>query len=617
MSRTRTPVIAVALAAVVAYAGTLVYGFVLDDRILVLQSYHLHQWRTLPALLTQQFMANGGEVVHYYRPFITLTLFADLMVWSTNPFGFHLTNVLAHLLTSLAVLALGRRLTGNDTAALIGGLLFALHPIHTESVAFISGRTDVFATLFSVAAVLAYAAWRESGRLLLYVASLLAFLLALLSKEVAVVVPALLVLYDWCCRGDLRSRSAVARALIRYAPLGLVLAVYGAARLVALGRLADSDPVTWADGRGRTIAALRIAAEYMWATLMPYPIHTFYQVKSYTEMTGVTAWLGLALLAALLAATALAMWRQPRLGFGLVWFWVSIVPPIGANLLPVAKAYMAERFLYMPSVGICLVGGMLLARALGRIEPGRAARIRPVPAAGLALLLVASTVLVQLRNEDWKDELRLYTSMVDSAPESWLPRLNLGFEYLRRGMAPAAVAELRKAHELSPGRAKVKASLGLAEASVGNVDAARVLAIESYRIDPRDPSVVSMRADVHAFRGELEEVGQYLRETLALNPHQVAALFNLSAVLQKLGRQIEADATLGRALELDRIMNTDHFSANRVIAEVRGQRDPAQAREAWERHIARLRDLAEPNPMQLADLANARERLAELKTGAL
>ena len=146
-----------------AYARTLSYEFVWDDVLLVARSQRLREWSSLPAVLGSHFWSEVHEGSHYYRPLVSLSFFLDLQLWGLNPLGFHLTNLLAHLATALAVLALARRLSGDTLAAAIAGLAFALHPIHTESVTFISGRTDVLATLFFLLSLLGYARWREGG----------------------------------------------------------------------------------------------------------------------------------------------------------------------------------------------------------------------------------------------------------------------------------------------------------------------------------------------------------------------------------------------------------------------------------------------------------------------
>jgi hypothetical protein len=140
--------VVVALVAVGAYAATLGYDLVWDDTLLIQQSWRLPHWGELPQLLLSHFWSEVGETSHYYRPLISVTFFLDMKGWGLQPFGFHLTNLLAHMAVILAVLAVARRVTGSELAAVISALAFALHPLHTESVSFVSGRTDILAAIF-------------------------------------------------------------------------------------------------------------------------------------------------------------------------------------------------------------------------------------------------------------------------------------------------------------------------------------------------------------------------------------------------------------------------------------------------------------------------------------
>ena len=184
----RVAALMVAVVAVAAYAASLGYDFVWDDTLLIQQSVRLHQWGELPRLLLSQFWSEVGEASHYYRPLITLSFFLDMKVWGLQPFGFHLTNLLAHVAVILAVLAIARRVAGGEVAAVLAALAFALQPVHTESVSFVSGRTDVLATLFFLLALLAYDRGRDGSRWGFTACSLGAYLLALLADRV---IPAL------------------------------------------------------------------------------------------------------------------------------------------------------------------------------------------------------------------------------------------------------------------------------------------------------------------------------------------------------------------------------------------------------------------------------------------
>ena len=460
----------VALVAAAAYAATLGYELVWDDTLLIQQSWRLHHWQALPSLLTSHFWSEVGEVSHYYRPLITLSFFLDVQVWGLQPLGFHLTNVLAHAAVTLAVLAVARRALGGEPAATICALVFALHPLHTESVSFVSGRTDVIATLFFLLALLAYDRGRErdGGRPIAW--SLAAYLLALLSKEVAITLPLVLVLWDRLVRGDLRDRGAAWRAAPRYAAYGAVTALYLGLRLFALGGL-EAGGDAWGTVLARGLTTLRIVASYTWITIVPYPTSPYHAIAAETVPPGLGWWLAVAGLVATLGATGWAVRRAPAAGFGALWFWITLAPSIAVNLLPLPSAIMAERFLYLPTVGFSLVLGWGAARLLGPVAWGRTTQIRPGPSLGLAAVLLAYAVLTLWRNEDWRDEYRLYSRMVETAPDAAMPHLNLAFTQLARGEIGPANQHLREAVRLAPGSARANAGLGLTETILGDREA--------------------------------------------------------------------------------------------------------------------------------------------------
>ena len=372
----RAASVLVVLVAAAAYAATLGYDLVWDDTLLIQQSWRLHHWQALPSLLTSHFWSEVGEASHYYRPLITLTFFLDMQIWGLHPLGFHLTNVLAHAAVTLAVLAVARRTLGGELAAAICALVFALHPLHTESVSFVSGRTDVIATLFFLLAVLAYDRGRDRERWGPSAWSLAAYLLALLAKEVAITLPVVLMAWDRLVRGDLRDRGAAWRAAPRYAAYGAVTGLYVGLRLFALGGL-DGSAGAWAPLLTRALTALRIVASYAWITLVPYPTSPYYAIAPETVPPGLTWWLAAAGLVAALGATGWAVRRAPAAGFGALWFWITLAPSIAVNLLPLPSVIMAERFLYLPTVGFALVFGWGAARLLGPVAWGRATQIRP------------------------------------------------------------------------------------------------------------------------------------------------------------------------------------------------------------------------------------------------
>lgn len=618
----------VAAGALLAYAATLTYDFVWDDIHLIRNSYNLHQWSTLWKLLGSHFLADSPDESQYYRPFITLTFFLDLKLWGPSPAGFHLSNVLAHAAASLGVLALARRLRLGEVSATMAGLLFALHPIHTESVAFVSGRTDIVAALFVLAGVLAYARWRDSGRPLFLLGSLAAYLMGLASKEVAVALPVLLVGWDGLVRGEMKTWREGARALGRMSPYGVVLGLYLAARVAALGRLADvHGAAPWADLPTRLLTSVRLTAWYAWMTLAPWTAQLSYYLAPDAPPPGWRWWGSAAFLCALFGLTAWALRRAPALGFGALLFWLALVPSVGVNVLAVPRFIMGDRFLYLPSVGFCLLLGAAAGRLAGltrreaRAAAGEAAaglvgttgRLRPAPALALVLLVASYAIGAMWRNEDWRDEYRLFLRMTEVSPEALLPRVNLALVQMRRGEVAEAAGNFQRAAAMAPDNGRVLAGLGLTEAILGQVDRGLDHALRARELAPRNPFVLFSLATVRHIRGDLEIAVDEFEEALRASPTQVAAILNMAVAQAKLGRQDDAERTLARALEVNRVLRIDPLFTERARAEVYAGRDPERAIEAWEHYLALLRE-TEMTAGRRADFAYATSELDRLRS---
>ena len=608
----------VALAALMAYAGTLAFDFVWDDTLLIQRSHQLHLWSDLWTALTSHFWAEVQERSQYYRPVVTASFFLDLKLWGLNPLGFHLTNVLAHMAVSLAVLALARRLTGSEPAAGGAGLLFALHPLHTESVAFVSGRTDILAALGVLLAVLGYAHSRDTGRRGPWIGSLVAFALALGAKEVAVTLPFVLALYDWT-QGEFRReplRLALARALARYAPYAAVIAGYAAVRMAVLSGIVDSAAPTWAPPLVRALTALKIIGWYAWLTIAPYPANAYYLIVPTALPPDATWWLAVGMLAMALALTAVAARRWPVAAFGAGWFWITLAPSAGVNFLALSDAIMAERFLYLPSVGFCLVGGLVIGRLLKDLETGRgdsgAREVSAAPALALVLVVVAYGGLTLWRNEDWKNDYRLYLRMVETSPGAALPHVNLAFTQIQGGEVQAAREQLKQAVAIRLD-ARALAGLGLTQTVLGERDEGLRNALSASALAPRNANVLATLGAVYLYREEPAPALAALDASLALKPNQVNAAFNRALALAKLGRPGEAEVALAHGFELSAVMAPGSAWGDRVAAEVYAERDPARARGAWERYIAWLRRVPEPSERHRADLAYAERRLAQAR----
>lgn len=355
------------LLAVALYVGTLQYDFVWDDHYTVLQNPLLAHARHLPRFFREDVTSLTGGSLHgvYYRPLFWLSLFLDVQLWSGNPAGFHFTNVLLYVAACLLVLLLARALLGPGQPALLAALLFAAHPAHVETVAWVSGRCDPMPTIGLVVAVLAYlhgraaTGWRGIAALC---GGLLAFAAALLSKESAVSLPALLLWLELV----LPTPPTAVRdrwRWLRPVPFAALALIYLWLRHGALTRWAEetlSGGTLWS----RLPGSLELIARYALTALLPVGLQPVYDLPR--PDTLLAPWPMASL--ALLVLGGLSAWRlrvhAPVASLGLGWFFLALGPVL--DLMPISPRPLnfADRHLFIPSIGLALLAGALLSSLL-------------------------------------------------------------------------------------------------------------------------------------------------------------------------------------------------------------------------------------------------------------
>lgn len=545
----------VGLIAFLTFASALRNGFVSDDQILIearIPDYRAHF--PFPEAFTQSFWKGssfdlprpGEEKKDYYRPLTTLSYALDVRIWGERAFGYHLTNALLHAACSaLLVLYLGTLGFGALLAA-AGGLVFACHPVHASSVAWIAGRTDLLAALFLFAALFAFArhraattrGFRPTGA---FVVSLVAYLAALLSKEIAIVLLPLL-LAEAVARkaGSEEPPGASVRwPLAEAAILAGVTLLYVAFRAVMLGIpdfQAGSITATSAFRLGMTPA---VYAYYWRVLLWPGTLH-FHVPLALPSGPADPRFLltALFLLAQLLAGIWLLR-RAPWAAFGLFWYLISLVPV--SHLIPLAfKTVVAEYWAYVPSVAlVLLLAG--LAQAWSRGRPERTSRA----AAALAALGVLGAVALPARSAVYRTEeglLRHTVSVYPGHADSWV---TLAAELGERGDYDEAFRAARTALRVDPKARGAWGNLGNLYDAIGRPDSAEVAYRRELAVFPWKDDVKINLADVLLRRGEDQAAADLYREAIAARADNREFLPQRAAVL-------EASARDGRATAAER-----------------------------------------------------------------
>ncbi|HEX7407427.1 MAG TPA: tetratricopeptide repeat protein [Candidatus Binatia bacterium] len=442
------------------YANALNAGFTFDDEADIQKNPAITGGLDLARIVAAPFPP--GTI---YRPFAVLTFALNERLAPGNTVAYHGVNVLLHAGVAVLVFVLARRLFGSVRTAQIAAVLFALHPVHTEAVTSLVGRTELLAALFGLAAILsmdrADTAAHWPARVSLYLLSLTSFSLALFSKESALVVVPLILLFRIARRREPLVTGLVTQlGSLDWVPYALCAGVFLFFRYLVVGGLMVNTPtpldnalafVPWSI---RVRSALGILWDYFGLLNFPLVLAADY---SYAQVHIIDTWTtprfvaGLALGVA--AGCVIVRDRRPAITFAVAFPFVAL--SLTSNLLFPVGTIKAERLLYFPSVGWALLV------AFGFDHLTRVQRYRPIIIGLLAILVGAFALRTWTRNSDWLDDATLYRSMVRSAPNSAKAHYNMGVAFQKEGADAAAIAEFRRALEIYPYDAGAGAPLGI------------------------------------------------------------------------------------------------------------------------------------------------------------
>jgi len=415
------------LLALLVYCNTLLNGFVYDDHFQVEQSPYVHSFKYVDKILTTtvwSFQGLEGKT-NYYRPLMTLGFLVCNKVFQSFPYGFHVVNVLLNCVVVWLVFLACSTLLLDETVALVAAAIFALHPIHTEVVAWIAAVTELEMAIFYVASFIFFLRLdslppkerRTSGILMCA-----CFALALLSKEQAVILAVLTTIYEHFYRSD-RETTGWKTKVYRYGGFWMIATVYLVFRVTVLGGLApvrQHADVSWPQA---FLSAFALVGQYVAKLFWPYPLLAFYVFRKSVALSDprVLAGIGVGVVA---VALFIYLWKRARnYSFWVIWVALTLAPVLNARWM--ATNVFTERYLYLPSVGFCalLAGGFVfLFRRFAAQIP--VLRWTLVTAAAVLVVLAAGEIVA--RNRDWRDDFTLLSRTLAVEPHASYMRSDFG-----------------------------------------------------------------------------------------------------------------------------------------------------------------------------------------------
>ncbi len=402
-------------------------------------------FQTLVKLFTPTTYVLGN-----YHPLTLLTYAIEWHFVGANPLAYHVTSLLLHLVSTVLVYRVVLALTaGNAPGALVTSALFALHPMHVESVAWISERKDVLYTAFFLGSLLLYLRHSASGRARYLAGSLLLFLLSLLSKGQAVVLPVVMLLADAYQR-----RPVTRTSLLGKAPFFLLALVFGVIAVQAQwtgGNVNNQNLPLW---QSLLFASWGLVL-YLVRFVVPAPLSAFHPYPLGPDGT-LPLWVWSGPLFALAVAIAILQVRsrQRDLAFGFLFFALTIAPVL--QLLSVGRAFVAERYTYVPYLGLCWIVGQAWPGAAVAGGSGRARAIRTLVVSAIACFALMSG----LRARVWKDSVTLWTDVIAKYPASTIALTNRSMAFVAIGQFGLAARDCERVVALRPRDASAYAQYG-------------------------------------------------------------------------------------------------------------------------------------------------------------
>ena len=544
-----------------------------DDGVYVATNHHIAGGITGGNIIWAFTSVYAGN----WHPVTWLSHMADVQFFGLNPRGHHLTNVVIHTITSLLLLLFLFRVTGARWQSAFVAALFALHPLHVESVAWVAERKDVLSAFFWFLTLLLYSEYAAKRKPALYFLSLFSFVLGLMSKSMLVTLPVVMLLMDYWPLNRLRNKEQAAGqsrlndrgslliTLVKEkAPFFFCSLCSGLLTIYAqhsAGAMSDLKVVSF---ELRIENALTAYVAYVGKTLWPQDLAVFYPFSFIIPFWQVAG--SLCFLLFVSAVAIRAGRRYPYVAVGWFWFIVTLVPVIG--LIQVGVQSMADRYTYIP------VAGLFIMAAWGVPDLVKGLQHRDNILALLAgVVILASTAVSWQQLGYWKDSISLYRHTLDVTTDNYWINYNLGVALANQGDLDAAIHEYQAALRINPEYAKAHNNLGFAFTGKGNLDAAIREYREALRINPTDINVHNNLGFSFAGQGNLDAATREFQEALRINPNDTDAHNNLGITFAGKGNLDAAIHEYQEALRIDPDNAKAHYNLNIALTHKRMQHE--------------------------------------------
>lgn len=574
-----------ALSTLAVYWQTYNYDFVyFDDQVYVAENYAVQAGMSKHGLHWALTTFEGGN----WHPLTWLSHMLDVELFGLNAGMHHVTNLLFHIANSILVFFLFRRMTGAMWRSAFVASIFAIHPLHVESVAWIAERKDVLCTFFWMLTMLAYVHYTKKNGLGAYILVIVFFMLGLMSKPMIVTLPLILLFLDYWPLGRLRFRGTVncsylnikqrtvSFLLVEKIPLFVLSALVSLLTLVAQNKAGFVQTIRDLSLPARIVNAVISYVAYMGKMFWPSDLAVLYP---YPESFHFWNFIGAASVLISISTLCFLMIRgRCYLAVGWLWYVVSLLPMIG--VIQVGEQAMADRYTYIPSIGISVAVAWLISDALKRWS------LKSILLTiGSCVIICAFALLAWKQVGYWKNTLTLFKHTLNVTEHNWSiqrgmglflinqgkyqegtdhiksvlkvypedidAHMNLGVANERQGLPDEAIKQYEEVLRIDPNYFRAHNNLGNLYASKGKIKRAMAHYNEALRIDPNYAAAHVNMGNLLAQTGSTDEAIRHYSQALNIAPFDIRTRINMGIVMLRMGRYDEAISTFSKALSID------------------------------------------------------------------
>jgi len=542
-------VIIIAIAGFIVYYNSIIKGiFIWDDNFLVINNPVIKDFSHIKDIFTTHLFYGGKAYSNFYRPLQSLSFMIDYHFWKFNPFGYHLINVITHILNSVMAYFLVYLISKKRDVSIFTGLLFCVHTVFSGPVNYISARADLLNTFFFLISMISYVLYKEGYfkgyGFLIYLSSLSTFLLALLSKEIACIVPLIFLFYLFCFSNEKMRLEKSRRNLIWV--FFIIIAIYGYLRFTVLsfteGKLIETTTAA-IPLYNRLLTASKVIMVYLRILLIPTGLHieryieparSFMQDEVFLSMVGLF----------IIGCFSYFFYKTSKIKFFFIgWFFIWLVPY--SNIYPLPY-FIGEGYLYIPSIGFFALVAMYLS------ELSKKSKIwLYVVNVMLFFLIVFYGSLTIKEAEKWSDPVKLWSNTAKYSPKSYKAHLELGVALAKKGLYQDAENQMQKALELNPRDYAGYNNIGNIYKVKGDFKKAEEAYKKAIELNPKNANSYSNLGNIYLQANRYDEAIDCYKKAIELNPYMANFYKNLSIAYKSKGMIQEGEASFKKAIELN------------------------------------------------------------------